>query len=296
MSMEFQNISTAFADAVAHASNSIVRVSARKRYPASGIVWSEDGVIVTANHVVQRDEDIRIGLPNGEDVPATVVGRDPSTDLAVLRAEVSGLTPATWVGEAEIRVGALVVAVGRPRSGAEAALGVLSAVGGAWRTGGGGQVSHYIKPDLVMYPGFSGGALIGGSAVIGLLSSALVRDSGVALPAPTVKPVVETLLAHGHMQRGYLGVGVQAVRLSAAQAEEVDQKTALLVTSIDGDSPAETGGLLVGDILVSFDGEPVRQADDLSVLLIGSAGKTVLAALIRGGVRQDIHLSVGRRA
>ncbi|MCB0112636.1 MAG: trypsin-like peptidase domain-containing protein [Caldilineaceae bacterium] len=293
---DFQSISTAFADAVGTVAGSTVRVSARKRFPASGVVWSSDGVIVTANHVVQRDEDIHVGLPNGEDVPATLVGRDPSTDLAVLRVEGSTLTAASWVEEAEIRVGALVVAVGRPRSGVEAALGVLSAVGGAWRTGGGGQVTHFIKPDLVMYPGFSGGALIGGSGVIGLLSSALVRDSGVALPAATVKPVVETLLAHGHMQRGYLGVGVQAVKLSAAQAEEFGQATGLLVTSVDDGSPAQTGGLLVGDILASFDGEAVRRPDDLSVLLIGSADKTVALQLVRGGAAQAMSLTVGQRA
>lgn len=296
MTTNFESISNAFADAVAQAAQSIVRVSARRRYPASGVIWSADGVVVTANHVVQRDEDIRIGLPGGEDVPATLVGRDPSTDLAVLRAESSGLTAASWLEEAQIRVGALVVAVGRPQTGVEAALGVLSAVGGAWRTGGGGQVSHFIKPDLVMYPGFSGGALIGGGAVVGLLTSALVRDTGVALPAATVKPVVETLLAHGHMQRGYLGVGVQPVRLPSNVSEELDQKTGLLITSVDGDSPAEAGGLLVGDILVSFDGEPVRQTDDLSVLLIGSANKNVALHLIRGGVRQTVNLTVGQRA
>ncbi len=297
MTTDFQSISTAFADAVTQASSSIVRVSARPRFPASGIIWSADGVIVTANHVVQRDEDIHVGLPDGNDVPATLVGRDPGTDLAVLRIEATGLTAATWVEEAAIRVGALVLAVGRPRAGVEASLGVISTVGGAWRTGGGGQISHLIRPDLVMYPGFSGGAILGGAgAVIGLTSSALLRDSGVALPAPTVKPVVETLLAHGHMQRGYLGVGVQSVRLSSAHSEELSQKTGLLVTSIDGESPAETGGLLVGDILVSFDGEPVRHPDDLSVLLIGSAGKQVSLQIVRGGARQELTLNVGQRA
>jgi S1-C subfamily serine protease len=298
MATDFKAISTGMADVVAEAAHAVVRVNARRRYPASGIIWSADGLIVTANHTIQREDEIRVGLPNGDEVKAALVGRDASTDLALLRAEAQGLQPANWADEAEIRVGALVLAVGRPGSNVEASLGVLSAVGGAWRTGGGGKVSHFIKPDLVMYPGFSGGALIGGNgSVVGLLSSALLRDSGVALPAPTVKPVVETLLAHGHMGRGYLGVGVQAVRLPAPVAEELDQKTGLLITSVESDSPAEAGDLLVGDILVSFDGEPVRQPDDLSALLMGGrAGQTVPSRIVRGGVLQNRSLAVGQRA
>jgi S1-C subfamily serine protease len=298
---------------VAEAGHYVVRVNARRRYPASGIVWSADGLIVTANHVVRHEDEIIVGLPGGDEVKATLVGRDPSTDLALLRVEAEGLRPATlrpatlrpatlrpavWVVESDIRVGALVLAVGRPGANVEASLGILSAVGGAWRTGGGGKVSHFIKPDLVMYPGFSGGALVGGDgSVVGLVSSALLRDSGVALPVPTVKPVVETLLAHGHMGRGYLGVGVQVVRLPAPVAEELDQKTGLLITSVESDSPAEVGDLLVGDILVSFDGEPLRQPDDLSALLMGGrAGQTVNSRIVRGGVLQDRSLAVGQRS
>lgn len=302
MATDFKTISNALADVVAEAAHSIVRVNARRRYPASGVVWSADGLIVTANHTIQREDEIRVGLPGGDEVNAVLVGRDPSTDLALLRAEAQGLQAAGWAAEADSgrsvhRVGTLVLAVGRPDANIEASLGVLSAVGGSWRTGGGGRVSHFIKPDLVMYPGFSGGALVDGDGnVVGLLSSALLRESGVALPAPTVKPVVETLLAHGHMGRGYLGVGVQTVRLPAAVAEELDQKTGLLITSVEGDSPAEAGDLLVGDILVSFDGEPVRQPDDLSALLMGGrAGQTVTSRIARGGVLQERSLAVGQR-
>jgi S1-C subfamily serine protease len=298
MATDFKAVSMGIADVVAEAANHVVRVNARRRYPASGIVWSADGLIVTANHVVRHEDEIIVGLPGGDEVKATLVGRDPSTDLALLRAETAGLQPADWVDESDIRVGALVLAVGRPGANVEASLGILSAVGGAWRTGGGGKVSHFIKPDLVMYPGFSGGALVGGDGgVVGLVSSALLRDSGVALPAPTVKPVVETLLAHGHMGRGYLGVGVQVVRLPAPVAEDLGQKTGLLITSIESDSPAEAGDLLVGDILVSFDGEPLRQPDDLSALLMGGrAGQTVNSRIVRGGVLQDRSLAVGQRS
>lgn len=298
MATDFKVVSMGMADVVADAANYVVRVSARRRYPASGIVWSADGLIVTANHVVRHEDEIIVGLPGGDEVKATLVGRDPSTDLALLRVESAELQPASWMDESDLRVGALVLAVGRPGANVEASLGVLSAVGGAWRTGGGGKVSHFIKPDLIMYPGFSGGALVSGDGgVVGLVSSALLRDSGVALPAPTVKPVVETLLAHGHMGRGYLGVGVQAVRLPAAVAEELGQQAGLLITSVENDSPAEAGDLLVGDILVSFDGEPVRQPDDLSALLMGGrAGQTVNSRIVRGGALQDRSLAVGQRS
>ncbi|MBX2997498.1 MAG: serine protease [Caldilineaceae bacterium] len=298
MATDFKAISAGIADVVANAANAVVRVDARRRYPASGVIWSADGLIVTASHVVRHEDNITVGLPGGDDVKATLVGRDPSTDLALLRVEATGLQTPSWVEEAEIRVGALVLAVGRPGANIEASLGVLSAVGGAWRTGGGGKVSHFIKPDLVMYPGFSGGALVGGNGgVVGIVSSALLRDSGVALPAPTVKPIVETLLAHGHMGRGYLGVGVQTVRLPAAVAEELDQKTGLLIISVENDSPAEAGDLLVGDILISLDDEPVRQPEDLSALLMGGrAGQTVNSRIVRGGVLQDRSLTVDQRS
>jgi S1-C subfamily serine protease len=297
MATEFRAISNALADVVAQAAPYVVQVNGRPRYPASGIVWAQEGVIVTANHVVQRDEEITVGLADGEALSASLVGRDPGTDLAVLKVASSALTAASWLEESEIRVGALVLALGRPGASVEASLGVISALGGAWRTGGGGQVSHFIKPDLVMYPGFSGGPLVGGDGqVVGLTSSALLRSGGVALPAATVKPVVETLLAHGHMGRGYLGVGVQTVRLPAAIIEELDQKAGLLITSVEADSPAEEGGLLVGDILVTFDGEPVRQPDDLSALLMGGrAGQRISIRLARGGALAERNLTVGSR-
>jgi S1-C subfamily serine protease len=298
MTTDFRDISNALADVVARASASVVRVDARRRYPASGIVWSAEGVIVTANHAVQHDDEISVGLADGREVVATLVGRDPTTDIAVLRVEASDLQPASWVAEEKIRVGELVLALGRPGSSVEVSLGIISALGGNWRTGGGGKVSHFIKPDLVMYPGFSGGPLVGGDAeIVGMASSALVRGSGVALSQATVKPLVETLLAHGHIRRGYLGVGVQTVQIPASVAGEVGEKTGALLTSVEAESPAEVGGLLVGDILVKLDGEPVRRTDDLSVLLAtGRAGQAVNLQIVRGGAVQNLSLSLGERA
>ncbi len=297
MSTDFATISRAAASVVAQASQSVVRVDARRRHPASGIVWSSDGLILTAHHAVRRDDEIRVGLADGRELPATLVGRDPSTDLALLRVEATGLTAAEWREEGSLGVGELVLALGRPGQNVQASLGVISALGGAWRSMGGGKVSHYIRPDLVMYPGFSGGPLIDGAGnVIGLATSALTREGGIALSAATAKPVVETLLTHGRMRRGYLGVGVQPAKLPAAVVESLERETGVLLNSIEIDSPAAAAGLLVGDILVALDGEAVERPEDLTLLLQGSqVGQTVSAQLVRGGNLTEISVTVGER-
>lgn len=297
MSTDFASVSKAAASVVAQASQSVVRVDARRRHPASGIVWSADGLILTAHHAVRRDDNISVGLADGRELPATLVGRDPSTDLALLRVEATGLTAVEWRDEESLGVGELVLALGRPGQNVQASLGVISALGGAWRSMGGGKVSHYIRPDLVMYPGFSGGPLIDGAGkVIGLATSALSREGGIALSAATVKPVVETLLTHGRMRRGYLGVGVQPAKLPASVVESLERETGVLLNSIEADSPATAAGLLVGDILVGLDGEAVERPEDLTLLLQGSqVGQTVNAQVVRGGTLIELAVTVGER-
>ncbi|MEX2430319.1 MAG: trypsin-like peptidase domain-containing protein, partial [Dehalococcoidia bacterium] len=168
-------MSNALAGAVAQAGGSVARVEARGRFPASGIVWSADGVIVTAHHVVERDEGIRVGMGE-ESVPATLVGRDPATDIAVLRAEASGLTPITWADADALKVGHITLALGRPGKTVRATMGIASAVGGPWQGPGGGRFERYLQADVAMHPGFSGGPLIDASgAGHGMNTSALIR-------------------------------------------------------------------------------------------------------------------------
>lgn len=278
-------LSDSLAAAVDTAGQSIVRVDARDRMPASGIVWSADGLIVTAHHVVQRDEDITVSLPDGSSVAASLVGRDPSTDIALLRAESTSLTPATWVDAADLKVGNLALALGRPGRTVQATLGVISALGDAWRTGAGGAVDRYLQTDVVMYPGFSGGPLVDvAGRVAGLNSSALARGVSVALPAETVRRIAETLLAHGKVRRGYLGVSTQRVRLHANLAEQLSQETGLLIGAVVPDSPAEKSGLFQGDTIVAVAGEPVRHHDDLLAKLSGDrVGQSVPISIVRGG-------------
>lgn len=296
MSESLQTLSNAMADLVESTGPSIVRVEGRGRLGASGIVYSADGVIITAHHVVERDENIKIGLADGNSVNATLIGRDPNTDLAVLKAETGGLTAATWVDAGELRVGHLVLALGRPGKTVQATLGIVSALGGAWRTPAGGDVDHYLQTDVVMYPGFSGGPLVNANGhVAGVNSSALMRGVSMAIPTATVKKAVETILAHGRMPRGYLGVGIQPVRLADALQQQLGQETGLMLMSVESGSPAAQGGLLQGDVLVTLDGQAVRHVDELQVLLsTDRVGKSLPARIVRGGQVHDLAVTIGQ--
>lgn len=290
-------LSDQLAEIVAQASAGVVRVEARRRMPASGIVWSTDGHIITAHHVVQRDEKIQVGLPTGETVAATLVGRDPSTDLAVLKAEASGLTPFTEVSKDKRGVGQLALALGRPGQSVQATLGIISALGGEWRTPHGGQIERYLQTDVVMYPGFSGGPLVSaGGELIGLNSSALLPGHSIAVPVPTLARVAEALLAHGRMRRGYLGISTQRVRLPESLVASLGQKRGLLVVSVEAGSTAEQAGLTLGDTLITFNGQTIQRHEDLVAQLAGDAvGQSVLVRIVRGGQVQEMSVVVGER-
>ena len=293
MSEQFKALTEGMAAVVEKAAQSVVQVNGRRRLPASGIVWSADGVIVTANHVV-RTETIRVGLPGGEQVEATLIGRDPSIDLAALRVERDALAATEWAREEELRVGTMVFALGRPGLSVQASLGILSALGGEWRIQGGGRISRYVRADLVMYPGFSGGPIIDAQGrVVGMATSALSRDGGIALTRATVEPTVDAFLKHGTVRRAYLGVGVQTVQLPANLSKELGQETGVLLNSVAPDSPAERGGLLVGDILLNLDGEPIFSPDELAVVLRSDlTGKETTLQVIRGGALQEVTVEI----
>ena len=292
------SLSEDLASAVANGGPGVVRVEARRRLPASGVVWSSDGMIVTTHHVVERDENIRIGLADEETVPATLIGRDPTTDLAVLRAQVSGLTPPTWAEPDSLRVGHLVLALGRPGRSALATLGIVSALGESWRTPMGGRLDRYVQSDVAMYPGFSGGPLIDADGdAVGINTTALHRGITLTIPVPTIRSVVDALVAHGRIRRGYLGVGVQPARLPAALAEQLGQETGLLVVSVESGSPAEQAGLLLGDTAITLDGQPLRYPDDLLALLSSERiDAAVSVTIVRGGQVQEVKATIGERS
>ena len=296
MAKLISELSDALAETVAAAGPSVVRVEGRGRLPATGTAWSSD-VVVTANHVLERDDNINVGLSNGEAVKATVAGRDPTTDLAVLRADGASLAASRWTEPDDVRVGNIALALGRPGKTVQATLGIVSALGQSWQTRAGGRIDRYLQTDVTMYPGFSGGPLVDASGdVLGLNSSALLRGVTVSLPTPTVRSVVETLLAHGRVRRGYLGIGAQVVRLPEGLGPKLDQETGLLLVSVEPKSPAEKSGLMLGDTIVTLDGNTVRHLDDLLGYLSGdSVGTKPTIRLVRGGQLQELSVEIGER-
>ncbi|MCB8927298.1 MAG: trypsin-like peptidase domain-containing protein [Ardenticatenaceae bacterium] len=298
MSNVLTELSAALATAVSQADSGIVRVEGRRRLGATGIVWSAEGLILTANHVVRQDEGLTVGLPDGSRVAASLVGRDPSTDLAVLKAEASGLTPLTEGNKQELGVGNLVLALGRPGRTVQATLGIVSALGEGWRTRLGGQIDRYLQTDVVMYPGFSGGPLVDAAGqLIGLNTSALGRGVSLTIPTPTLARVADALQAHGRVQRGYLGVSTQRVHLPDELKAELEQKRGLLVVSVEKDSPAAKAGLTMGDTLVSFADNAVQSHDDLLALLAGDVvGTAVSAKFVRGGQVHTTEITVAARS
>jgi S1-C subfamily serine protease len=291
------HISEDLANLVKHLDPSVVRVEARRRLPATGIVWSADGLIITAHHVVTKQEGIRVGLADGRTVDARLIGRDPTTDLALLQVQEQGLVPPTWadVDGADLSVGQLVVALGRTGQTVRAALGMMSALGDPWRSPGGGRIDRYLQIDLVMYPGFSGGPLVNAAGqVVGLNTSALLRNVNVAIPVATVNRVGAMLRDHGRIRRGFLGVSTQPVRLPEKIAAQVGQETGLLLTAVVSGSPAEQGGLVLGDTLISLDGTGMRQHDDLVAFMgLDRIGQTSLVKLLRGGQIQEVQVVIG---
>jgi S1-C subfamily serine protease len=291
-------LSDAMAGAVTRAGASTVTVNARRRMPASGIGFASD-LVLTADHVVERDEDIHVILPDGSEIDASVAGRDPGSDLALLRLGQAGIAVAEKA-ENEARVGQIVLALGRPsRAGIEASLGVVSAVGGPVRTGRGGMLEQYMRTDTIPYPGFSGGPLIDAlGRVVGLNTSGVSRGMSLTIPAGLAWRVAETLSAHGHIRRGYLGVRSQPVNIAQAQREVLgrEQETGLLLVSIERGSPAEDGGLIVGDILVAVNEQPVNDPDELLALLAGSiVGNPTSVQVLRGGQPASVTVTIGER-
>jgi S1-C subfamily serine protease len=291
-------LSEAMADAVLKAGAATVLVNARQRMPASGIIFAPDQV-VTANHVVEADEGITVMLEDGSEVEASVSGRDPTTDLAVLRLAHPAPVVAEPVAQ-EARVGQLVLALGRPTpNGIEASLGVVSAVGGPVRTRRGALLERYLRTDTVPYPGFSGGPLIDAAGcVVGMNTSGLAHGLALTIPAGLVWQLAESLAQHGRVKRGYLGVRSQPVELSeeAQTALGRQQAMGVLVVGVEKNSPASAGGLMVGDILVGLAGSPLSDPDELVSRLAGSlVGSPAQVEILRGGQRLTLSIVIGER-
>ena len=290
-------LSDGMADAVANVAAAVVRVNGRRRRAGSGVVIAQDTVL-TASHVLEREEDLSVETADGRTLSARFAGRDHSSDLAVLKVEGLDTEPATPV-EGDARVGQISLAVGSHSrgEGPRATLGVVSAVGGPVRSRRGPRLERYIQTDATPYPGFSGGPLIDARGnVLGILVSGWGRGAAFAIPAGIAWRTAGTLSERGSVRRGYLGVLSQPVRLPDGQNLGLTQRGGLLVVGVEDGSPAGRGGLIVGDILATLDGQPLEDTDDLLVLLAGErVGRSVPVKVVRGGELTEVEITVGER-
>lgn len=294
----FADLSNAMADAAERAGKSTVLVDGRKRYPASGLAISAD-TILTADHVVEREDELKVMLADGNELTAHLAGRDPGTDLAVLKLD-KGSAATAEVSKAAPRVGQFVLALGRPsKEGIESSFGTINAIHGPVRTGRGGMIERYIKTDVVSYPGFSGGPLINGDGtVFGINTSGFSSGSALTIPADLAWKIAAVLEKDGKIKRGYLGIRSQTVDLAAdaKKALKREQNTGLLIIGMESDSPAAKGGLMVGDILVAVAGQAVEHHDELFVRLSGDVvGKSTALEVVRGGRVESVNVLVGER-
>lgn len=292
------SLSNQLAATVEQAGAAVVGINSNARSAASGVHW-RPGVIVTAEHALRRDDEIRVTTASGEELKAELAGRDPGTDLAVLKvAGFNALTATTATGA--IQAGSLALALGRSRiNGLTASLGIVSSAGGPWQTWRGGRLERYIRLDLSVYPGAAGGAVVDASGqTIGIATVALSRTSPIAIPAETVNRVTDSLLAHGTVPRGFIGVGLQPVAIPDHLKTKLnlDQASGLIVVSVQTGGPAEQGGVMIGDILLELGGKKVSDTDDVQEALdSGSVGKTIPARVIRAGGLVSLEITVGQR-
>ena len=275
---------------------SVVRVDGRRGAPASGVAWSDDGLVAAPHHAIEWDDDVRVGLPDGGTVDAEVVGRDATTDVALLRARGTRLAPAAF-GEPAAVAGQLVIGVSRPGRTHRVALGLVGRAAGEWRTPAGGRIDRFVETTLARIAGLSGSLVLDptGSAM-GMATAGLLRGLAMVVPAATLRRVIGSLIAHGHVPRGYLGIATFPIRLPTAAAASAGQAGAVLVSAVEEGSPAATAGLLLGDAILALGGDPI---DDPHALLAHLEPERIGAALavrlLRAGEPRELTLTVGSR-
>lgn len=281
------------AEIVETVGKSIVAISGQ-RFPCSGIYWRE-GLIVTSDENIKRSEGITITLPDGETSPITLLGRDSSTDIAIFKTEAS-LPIAPIDSECELKVGHFAIAVGRNNRGLSVAGGIISTVGGSWRSSMGGYIDRFIRLDINFYPGSGGSALVNAAGKVVGFNTTGPRRSVLTIPAATVNRVVDRLLETGHINRGYLGLGMQPVYLPDSLVDELslNTKQGLMVVNVETQSPAQQAGIILGDILTLIEDTPIAKLRDVRVYLEPqNVGKTIQIQLIRAGLLQDVSLTIG---
>jgi serine protease Do len=299
MSSELIELSNALAQATDRAAATTVAIHTEARGSSSGVVW-RPGVVVTAEHALRRDEEIHATLPDGRVVPAALVGRDPSTDLAVLKCAEAATAVTEFGDPTTLKPGSLTLVVGRTRaSGPVAALGVVSLIAPERRTWTGASLAPYIRLDVSLQPTAVGGTVIDAlGRTVGIATPRFARFGGMAIPATAVNRVADILLKKGRIPRGYLGVGLQQVRLPDALRQSLhrDEKAAAIVLEVEPESPAHKAGMVIGDIIISFAERAVSKLEDIHSQLGEEAiGKPLALKFVRGGAVQEVDVLIGER-
>jgi S1-C subfamily serine protease len=291
MSNSLVTFSNELADAVERAGKSVITVLEGGREGVSGTVW-RDGIAITAEHTIRGLDEVTVLLPSGAKAKARIAGRDHGTDIAIL--EVPGVPAIAIADESQSRVGEIVLAVGRRQvEGIAATHGIISAIGGPWRTWHGARVDRWLRLDLNPFTGFSGGPIVNARGeAVGMATSG-PRRTAATIPASTVNRVVDQLVKRGRIAHGYLGIGMQPVAFpeAARQRLGLSAEHGLLVVAVAAGSPAEQAGILLGDIIVKAEGSSIQDIQSLQPLLDSeNVGKAIAIEVVRGG--QLIKLSV----
>ena len=298
MSNSLSDLSRDLSSAVQRASASVVTVHGRPRIPSSGIVW-RDGLVLTADAALRRDEEVSITLPDGSRVAATLKGRDASTDLALLACETGSATPAAFAASAPI-LGQIVLALGRTAdTGPIATMGIVSGSSGEWKTWRGGKLDQFVRLDISVYPTTVGGAVVDAEgATVGIVAAGLSRSSVLAITRPTIERVAEALLTKGRIARGYLGIGLQPVALPETLKHQFNlaQDTAIMALSVGPNSPSAQAGIVMGDVLLSLNNITLTGPEALHAALDpSSVGKQMPITILRGGTLQHLSVVVAER-
>ena len=299
MASTFQQFSKELSETVNQAGKSVVAVDGRAGHTSSGLVWRRDMVLATA-HSVRQEDNIRVIYASGRSIQARLAGRDRGTDLAVLKLnEEIEMEPVRFANTTSLSVGEIIVAVARTRrANLVASAGIISGLMGEWQIGR-TRIDQFIRPDLNLYPGFSGGALVDASGtVLGMNTSGLLRGKSITIPSSTLTRVAEEIASTGRAAQPYIGLVMQAVQVpeSLQKKAGVTVSTGLLVMHVEAGGPADTAGVLIGDLLLDMDGTAFDDLDDMSeVLGRKGAGQDVETSLIRGGQRLQLKVRIGNR-
>jgi S1-C subfamily serine protease len=280
-------VSDAMRTLVETTARKVVAINVGDRNAASGILW-RTGFVVTADEALGDDEDVELSMPDGKVAAGTLAGRDPSTDIALLRVDGSYEALAPFAPAKTVMPGQLAIAVGRASGGELAASGIVKECGGGWRSWAGGLIDRRILLDLALDRRSHGGAVVDAAGDLIGLAAFAPRRRALVIPAETIDRIADRLAVRGSISRGYLGVGLHPLR--------GERGAGAIVVKVDENGPARRAGIFVGDVLTAWNGEPIRDVRDvLKRLGPDTVGSTITFDVMRANQRTKIEVAVGER-